>query len=365
MYTILAAYALGSLCAQAITCAVTARHATKDTPEGVVPDGITVLRPVSGLHPGIEDTIKSSFGLTGCPHEVIFCISDANDPAIPLVQAALAAHPQHDAKLLIGLDESSFNPKIDNLQKGWAAAKYERVLMVDSNVRLAPDTLCVAEGLRQQQDVGLVSSPPLAVEPEGFAAELETAFLNSHQLRWQLFSDALGYGFAQGKLLYLRKEQLGNMGLDALTVEYAEDAAATKVIRRQNMRVVLMLPPVSQIVGRRRLKSIWGRQERWAQLRWNSFSVQYLAEIFSGAFLPFVAAAIAFGWWALAFAAVWYLIEILMIRRCGWHLSLKQALCLPLRDVLLPVVWVIGLIKRTYEWNGHIIRLSRAGPDQN
>ncbi|WP_273688264.1 glycosyltransferase [Ketogulonicigenium vulgare] len=364
MYTILAAYAIGSLIAQGVTCAVTARHANKRVPAGIAPDGITVLRPVSGLHPGIEDTIASSFTLEGCPHEVIFCISDPHDPAIPLVQAALAAHPDQDAKLLVGLDEASFNPKIDNLQKGWAAAKYEKVLMVDSNVRLSPDTLLVAEGLRQQQDVGLVTSPPLAVAPEGLAAELETAFLNSHQLRWQLFADALGYGFAQGKLLYLRKEQLGNMGLNALTVEYAEDAASTKVIRRQGMRVVLMLPPVSQIVGKRKLRGIWGRQERWAQLRWNSFSTQYLAEIFSGAFLPFVAAAIAFGWWALAFAALWYLIEIVMIRRCGWHLNAVQVACLPVRDLLLPVIWVIGLLKRTYEWNGHIIRLSREGPNQ-
>ena len=57
-----------------------------------------------------------------------------------------------------------------------------------------------------QPGTGLVSSPPVGSAPAGLWAELECAFLNTYQVRWQCFADSIGLGFAQGKTMLWRRE---------------------------------------------------------------------------------------------------------------------------------------------------------------
>jgi len=150
---------------------------------------VSIVRPVCGLDNYIEETLRSSFLLDGPPSETIFCAASATDPAVPLVRRLIDDHPHVDAKLLIGNDRISDNPKLNNLVKGWRASAHPRIAMVDSNVLLPRDfvrRLFAAHG----DGIGLVSSPPLGVMAENPAAELECAFLNSYQARWQLAADA-------------------------------------------------------------------------------------------------------------------------------------------------------------------------------
>ena len=60
-------------------------------------------------------------------------------------------------------------------------------------------------------------------------AEIECAFLNTYQARWQYLVDSLGWGFAQGKTMLWRRADLDAVGgISALAREVAEDAAATR-----------------------------------------------------------------------------------------------------------------------------------------
>jgi ceramide glucosyltransferase len=53
---------------------------------------------------------------------------------VPLVRKLIAAHPEVPARLLIGDDPVGINPKLNNIVKGWVAAKYPWIVMADSNV---------------------------------------------------------------------------------------------------------------------------------------------------------------------------------------------------------------------------------------
>src|SRR5690606_15027840 len=140
---------------------------------------------------------------------------------------------------------------------------------------------------RWRPDSGLVASPPVGCDPLGFAAELECAFLNTHQARWQYAADSLGFGFAQGKTMLWRRADLDRAGgIGALAGEVAEDAAATKLVRHAGRRVHLVDAPFGQPLGRRRLREVWHRQLRWARLRRASFPWYFLPEILSGALPP-------------------------------------------------------------------------------
>jgi ceramide glucosyltransferase len=324
--------------------------------------GVSVVRPVCGLENHIEDTLGSAFELDYPRYEIIFCAATANDAAVPLVKRLIAAHPHVPARLLIGNEAISENPKLNNVCKGWRAAAYDWVVMADSNVLMPPDYI---ERLLAawRADSGLVSSPPVGCRPHGFWAELECAFLNTYQVRWQYAAAGVGIGFAQGKSMLYRRSQIEQAGgIRLLAAEPAEDAATTKLLRGLGLRICLVDAPFGQPLGYRSAREVWARQLRWARLRQASFKRYYALEILSGGIGPLLAAAYVLAASGLpvggviAVAAVWYGAEAALARAAGWHLSVRSPLAFLLRDVLLPVLWIGGLLGRDFVWRGNQMR---------
>ncbi len=315
---------------------------------------ITLLRPVCGLDPLDAETLGSSFGLDYPRFEVLFCVADGNDPVVGVVQALIAAHPEISARLLVGEDRVSANPKLNNLEKGWQAARGEVIVMADSNLLLPRDylwRLLVVRG----SEVGLVSSPPVGIRPDGAWAELECAFLNSNQARVQLLADTLGFGFAQGKTLMWERGFLeARGGLAALGQRLAEDVAATRLVRGAGKRVALSRRPFGQPIGRRSLRQVWARQLRWAKVRREGFPGLFAGEILNGSVVALLAAGFGGGPVLLAgVALVWYGAEAGLALGCGWLRPGRALLMLPLRDLMLPVVWVASYGNTRIEWRGH------------
>src|SRR5580704_9903501 len=224
---------------------------------------VSLVRPLCGLDNYAADTLRSTFDLD-CPHyEILFCVASAKDPVVPLVESLIARHPQANARLLVGDDRVSSNPKLNNVVKGWHAARHDWVVLADSNVLMPRDYLQQLFA-SWHDDTGLVASPPVGCCPEGLWAELECAFLNTYQARWQYVIDTLGHGFAQGKTMLWRKADLDRAGgIEALGKEVAEDAAATKIVRSAGLRVRLVDRPFMQPLGRRGAAEVWNRQVRW------------------------------------------------------------------------------------------------------
>jgi ceramide glucosyltransferase len=330
--------------------------------------GVSILRPVCGVENFIEQTLKTTFRLDFPRYEIVFCVAGANDPVVPIVRALIAEHPDVDARLLIGNTEISANPKLNNLVKGWNAARYDWVVMVDSNVLMPKDHIQRMLSA-WRPDTGLVCSPPIGGAPQGLWAELECAFLNTYQARWQCFADSLGIGFAQGKTMLLRRELLDRVGgIEALAGEIAEDAAATKIVRGCGLRVRLVTDPFMQPLGNRRAADVWRRQVRWARLRRDTFKPFFIPEIFAGGMFPIAAGtavAAASGWAVtgaiLPLVVAWYGAEALLAYGMGWHLSLRSVAIWMLRDALLPVLWVAAWLGNDFEWRGHAMTIADQG----
>jgi ceramide glucosyltransferase len=331
---------------------------------------VSIVRPVCGLETFSEETLRSTFELDYPEYEVLFCVQKKNDPIIPLIETLLAEQPEGRGRLLIGDDPISPNPKLNNCFKGWQAARHQWIVLADSNV-LAPKDYLQQMLVRFRPDIGLVCSPPLGVWPDGFRAQLECAFLNTFQARWQFCADAIGMGFAQGKSMMWRREIVEQAGgVAVLASEIAEDAAATKLVRNAGMKVALVDRPFGQPLGKRTLRSIYQRQTRWARLRRASFPSMYAPEILAGSLLPILAGAFAardFGfepWTAAALvAAAWQLPETLASWRLGWPTSLLSPLYFMLRDLLFPIVWIDGWLGDDFVWLGNSMSV-REGADE-
>jgi ceramide glucosyltransferase len=323
---------------------------------------VSLVRPVCGIENYVEETLASGFTLDYPLYEIVFCVASAQDPVVPTVRRLMAAHPGVPARLLVGNEKISDNPKLNNIYKGWRAVASDWVVLADSNVFMPPDYIqrLIAAW---RPDSGLVCSPPVGCRPDGFWAELECAFLNTYQARFQYAADSLGIGFAQGKSMLWRRDMLERAGgIRALASELAEDAAATKVVRRAGLRVRLVDAPFEQPLGHRSAAEMWRRQVRWARLRRTSFKAYFMPEILAGGAWPLLAVAFAAAQSDLplasvpAVAALWYGSEAILAWAAGWHLSVRSPLAFALRDLLLPAIWFNGWLGSAFVWRGNQMR---------
>ncbi|MBY0561995.1 ceramide glucosyltransferase [Hyphomicrobium sp.] len=340
---------------------------SRTRPRGLSVEPVSIVRPVCGLDHFDEMTLRSTFELADGTYEVIFCAAREDDPAVPFVRKLIAKYPHIDAMLLIGDDRPTSNPKLNNIVKGWAAARYPWIVLADNNV-LMPENYLGDLFRSFEPGVGLVCSPPVGSHPIGFWAGLECAFLNTYQARWQSAADTIGLGFAQGKSMLWRRDILDEAGgVEALGAEIAEDAAATKIVRAHGLRVRLVDRPFKQPLGPRSVKQVWARQVRWARLRRVTFPVFYAPEILSGSMLPIAsgfAAASSIGLDPLTvlagLIAVWYGAEALLASVAGWHLKWQSPIAWMLRDALLPLLWVEGWAGDTFVWRGNDMSVAKA-----
>ena len=178
---------------------------------------VSLVIPVCGLDNYSEATLQSAFLLDYPSYELIFCAARADEPAAPLVRRLIAEYPRIDARLLIGDDHQSPNPKLNNVVKGWRAATNDWIAIADSNILMRHDYIQRLFAA-WRSDTGLVCAPPTGCLPAGFWAELECAFLNCYQARWQYLADGLGIGFAQGKTLFWRRSDLEQAAVSAHSV---------------------------------------------------------------------------------------------------------------------------------------------------
>jgi ceramide glucosyltransferase len=322
--------------------------------------GVTIVQPLCGVEAFSRETLRSIFKLAYPSYEIIFCLASDDDPITPLVRNAIAANSGRPARLLIGDDRISANPKLNNVVKGWKAARHDWVIMADSNVLMPADYIQRLLA-RWRPGTGIVCAPPIGSRPESFAAEIECAFLNTYQARWQYAGESCGYGFAQGKTMLWRREILEAGGsIEALGAEIAEDAAATKLIRAQGLHAHLVDQPFQQPLGKRRLRDVWSRQLRWARLRRATFPFFFAPEILTTSLLTLGAAAVAapvFGINPIVGAVTercrQHGAEAILAFVAGWPLSWRSPVAWLARDVILPFLWAGGWSGRNVRWRGN------------
>ncbi|CAN7318284.1 ceramide glucosyltransferase [Mesorhizobium sp. LjNodule214] len=332
-------------------------------PAGKAPP-VSIVIPSRGVEPFTEETLQRAFSLDWPRYELVFCVAHADDPVVKLINRAIVRFPKIPARLLVGDDRISANPKLNNCVKGWEAARHHWVILADSNV-LMPRDYVQHLMAAWRPDTGLVCSTPIGSRPDGFWAEVECAFLNTLQARWQYTGEALGLGFAQGKSMLWKKPVLdANGGIRALAAEIAEDAAATKLVNGLGLRVNLVASPFEQPLGERHLGDIWSRQARWARLRRVTFPLFFAPEILTGVAVPLalalVAAAgagISLSLTVLCVLALAYVPECALAWAKGWYLSPRTIPAMMVRDLMLPAIWARGWLGGSVDWRGNAMTI--------
>src|SRR6202453_329878 len=115
------------------------RISDKTKPSASYTPPISNLKPIRGLDPDAYENFASFCRQDYPEYEIIFCVSDTSDPALPTIQRLIRDFPKCQIRLLIGSGRAAADHIGAKPARMTAEAKYETVVMSDSDVRVPPD----------------------------------------------------------------------------------------------------------------------------------------------------------------------------------------------------------------------------------
>src|ERR1017187_5843629 len=102
---------------------------------------VSNLKPIRGLDPDAYENFASFCRQDYPDYEVLFCVGDREDPALPLIDRLKLEFPERSIRVLFGSGRDASNDKVAKLARMVSEAGYEHVVISDSDVRVRPDYL--------------------------------------------------------------------------------------------------------------------------------------------------------------------------------------------------------------------------------
>lgn len=330
---------------------------------------ISILKPLKGNEPGLKENLESFFKLDYPNYQVLFCIDSPEDTARPVVEELLKQYPDADARLNISQIHVGENPKINNLFLSYKSARYDWILISDSNIRV-PKHYLKTIVRENYSGVGIITASIVGIGAKGLGGSLEAVYLNSYLTRWMYIAQFLKNPLVMGKSMFFQRsvmEALG--GLEGISGQIAEDYASSLLMRRAGKRIRLMKAPVQQYLGKFSLKDFWARHIRWGRIRRSYAPIAFLTEPLSSAMVSGGLGCFAFNYleiiepsvflkWHFSF---WFLhdVSLLLLNR-GTFQWRHFVAWVGLELVSLPL-WIQTFLSNRINWRGNILRIGQEG----
>jgi ceramide glucosyltransferase len=328
---------------------------------------VSILKPLKGTDPEMYESFRSHCLQDYREYEIIFGVSDADDPAIAFVERLKAEFPQIPIRLVLCLRNLGANTKVSNLVQILTEARYEHIVVNDSDIRIEPGYLRTVATPLADKKVGLVTCLYRGVASPSLGSRLESLFISTDFSAGVLVARLVegGIHFGLGSTLAFRRSDLAATGgFEALADYLADDYELGRRIAALGLGVELSGTVVETFLPRYDLKQFMDHQLRWARTIRDSRPGGYagLAATFGlpWAFLAVVCARGA-GWaWALLAATIFmrYAVALIVGRGVLQDRQVTKWLGLiPLRDFVAALVWLIGFTGHSITWRGDSFEL--------
>jgi ceramide glucosyltransferase len=322
---------------------------------------ISILKPIYGLDRDTYQNYASLCGQDYPDYEILFCVSDELDPAIPVIAKLASDFPQRRINLLIGSEPLGVSDKVNKLCRMAREARHEILAVSDSDVRVEPDYLRAIAAPFRDPAVGAVTCLYRGLTDGSLAANLEaignsTDFAAGVLVAW-LFAPV---NFTLGATMATTKTRLAEIGgFESLVDHFSDDYELGNRIAARGHRVELSTFPVSIVYPEQTLADAFRHQLRWNVSIRFSRPAGHLGLIFTQALPLALLAAI------LAPSAAWaigLLVGYLLLRgTSAWVIGVygmrdagvrRHMELLPLRDAFAFIVWVVSFFPQRIHWRG-------------
>jgi ceramide glucosyltransferase len=320
---------------------------------------VSLLKPVRGVDFASYENF-TSFCLQDYPdYEILFCVNRLSDPAVPLIQQVIAAHPERRIRLLSGAEQIGSNRKVNNLVLLTQEAKHEILVQSDGDVRVSPQYLREVVAPFSNSSVGAVSCFYRGIAQKNLGAELEAVGAASDFFAGAMVADwKEGVTFALGASVATTKTWLKKIGgYRALTNLLADDYELGNRIHKAGGKVLLSREPVWTMYSAQTARGFWQHQVRWARTVRLCRPAAFMALLFTQG-LPWaiLAAAAApnlavsmgylFAYMLFRFSMAW----IVGVWGIGDQVLRRNLWLIPLRDALHFAVWFASFTSNRVTW---------------
>ncbi len=303
-------------------------------------------------------------------YEIIFAVTDPGDPVVPVIEQLKRDFPDQQIRLVTSVERLGQNHKISNLYRLVKEAKYELLVMSDSDVRVGTEYLRDLVAPFSDPAVGAVTSFYRCVGGGTLAADLAMLAMCSDSLPSALVARKLegGVKFAFGWTMATTKERLAEIGgWESMADYHSDDFELGNRIARSGHRVEIMRDAVSVVFPAETITDLFHHELRWAIGLRNVRPAAYAGMVFTHGLPWALLAAIvagAAGWTGIviSYLATYLILRIGVAWTAGvWGLRdralIPKLALLPLRDAITFVVWVMGFLSNRISWRGSEFRV--------
>ena len=326
------------------------------------PVPLSILKPVHGRDPRFYEAIRSHATQDYPEFEILFGVSDPQDPALEDIARLQREFPSLHIESLV-VSTRAPNAKAGVLAELARRARHPLLLVNDSDIRVDPGYLQAVAAPLADPKIGLVTCLYRA-RAESWASRCEALGIATEFAPSVLVARLLGQAeFALGSTMAFRAEQLRAIGgFEAIWDYIADDYQLGRRIHALGYRIEFAPVVVETDLGAESWAQTWRHQVRWARTIRTSRPGGYFGYAVTHATIWAVVACAA-GQWQAGVAALGLRIvagvmsaAVLKDRRVSWDLWL-----IPLRDVFGFAVWLAGAFGSTVYWRDRRLRLGPGG----
>ena len=336
---------------------------------------ISILKPLKGLDDNLFDNLESLCIQDYPRYEIIFSLQDHNDHAHKVAMKIKEKYPDRDITVLVKRCSAGLNPKVNNLIPAYGRAKYEYILVSDSNVMVGKNYLQEIIKYMEDPHVGLVSNVMQGVGGRSVGSILDNIHLNSFVLGGVCFLDKFfKEPWTFGGSMLMRKKDLDSIGgFSAAKDVLAEDIIIKKKMQKTGKKVILSNYVIRKVNEHGGMRQFLNRHTRWGKLRWRIGSMRYVSELFTNSVFM---ASLPILFWEPSKLTISFAMAVSSLNVIGdmyigslvhgeiaegntrrelstGQLSPLCYLLSPIKDLIIGIVWFIPLFSNTVVWRGN------------